>query len=118
MPRYDFLLETYDTERLKTLSVWSQFRDEDLRFRPEPRARTPHEQMVHQCVSEDIWLRNMLGIDLGAPALPAEETRVRLSPDVRRGRPANVSSGCAGCRTTGSRALPASSTSSAAGPGC
>ncbi len=26
MARYDFLVETYDTERLKTLSVWSQFR--------------------------------------------------------------------------------------------
>jgi uncharacterized damage-inducible protein DinB len=76
MPRYDFLLETYDTERLKTLSVWSQFRDEDLRFRPEPRARTPHEQMVHQCVSEDVWFKSMLGVDLGAPALPAEETRL------------------------------------------
>ena len=76
MSRYDFLLDTYDTERLKTLSVWSQFRDGDLRFRPEPRARTPHEQMVHQCVSEDVWMKNMLGIDLGAPPLPAEETRV------------------------------------------
>lgn len=76
MARYDFLLETYDTERLKTLSVWSQFRDEDLEFRPEPRARTPHEQMVHQCVSEDVWMKNMLGIDLGAPPLPAAETRL------------------------------------------
>ncbi|HEX4965117.1 MAG TPA: DinB family protein [Thermoanaerobaculia bacterium] len=76
MSRYGFLLETYDTERLKTLSVWSQFRDEDLRFRPEPRARTPHEHMVHQCVSEDTWMKNMLGIDLGEPPLPAEETRL------------------------------------------
>ena len=76
MSRYDFLLETYDTERLKILSVWSQFRDEDLRFRPEPRARTPHEQMVHQCVSEDIWMKGMLGIDLGVPPLPSEETRL------------------------------------------
>jgi uncharacterized damage-inducible protein DinB len=76
MGRYDFLLDTYDTERLKILSVWSQFRDEDLRFRPEPRARTPHEQMVHQCVSEDIWMKSMLGIDLGAPPLPPEETRL------------------------------------------
>jgi uncharacterized damage-inducible protein DinB len=76
MPRYDFLLDTYGTERLKTLSVWSQFRDEDLRFRPEPRARTPHEQMVHQCVSEDVWMKGMLGIDLGEPPLPAEETRL------------------------------------------
>lgn len=76
MPRYDFLLETYDTERLKTLSVWSQFRDEDLAFRPEPRARTPHEHMVHQHISEDSWMKNMLGIDLGEPPLPPEETRL------------------------------------------
>jgi uncharacterized damage-inducible protein DinB len=32
--------------------------------------------MVHQCVSEDTWFRNMLGIDVGAPPLPAEETRL------------------------------------------
>lgn len=32
--------------------------------------------MVHQCVSEDLWFRNMLGIDVGAPPLPAEETRL------------------------------------------
>lgn len=76
MTRYDFLLETYDTERLKTLSVWSQFEDGDLAFRPAPLARTPREQMVHQCVSEDTWMRTMLGIDLGEPPLPAEETRL------------------------------------------
>src|SRR4051812_44545382 len=78
MARYDFLLETYDTERLKTLSVWSQFRDADMEFRPEPRARTPHEHMVHQCQSEDVWMRTMLGIDLGEAPLPAEETRLEF----------------------------------------
>jgi uncharacterized damage-inducible protein DinB len=31
--------------------------------------------MVHQCVSEDLWFRNMLGIDVGAPPLPKLETR-------------------------------------------
>jgi uncharacterized damage-inducible protein DinB len=73
---YDFLLDTYETERLKTLSVWSQFGDADLEFRPEPRARTPHEHMVHQCVSEDLWMKGMLGIDLGVPPLPPAETRL------------------------------------------
>ena len=34
------------------------------------------EQMVHQCVSEDLWFRNMLGIDVGAPPLPKEETQM------------------------------------------
>ena len=37
-----------------------------------------HEQMVHQCVSEDLWFRNMLGIDVGAPPLPHEETRLEF----------------------------------------
>ncbi|HBL26900.1 MAG TPA: damage-inducible protein DinB [Acidobacteria bacterium] len=70
------LLASYDTERLKTLSAWSCFAEEDLRFRPAPRARTPLEQMVHQCVSEDIWMRTMLGIEIALPALPAREDRL------------------------------------------
>jgi uncharacterized damage-inducible protein DinB len=73
---YTFLVDTYATERLKTLSVWSHFTGGDLTFRPEPRARTPREQMVHQCVSEDAWMQRMLGIDAGLPALPAEETKL------------------------------------------
>ena len=34
-----------------------------------------HEQMVHQCVSEDLWFCTMLKIDVGAPPLPKIETR-------------------------------------------
>src|SRR5437764_782975 len=77
--RYEFLIETYATERVKVLSVWSEFRDEDLRVRPNEsdlRGRSVLEQMVHQCVSEDLWFRNMLGIDVGAPPLPERETRM------------------------------------------
>src|SRR5882762_9470935 len=76
--RYTFLVETYATERLKVVSVWSEFRDDDLPVRPregDPRGRSVHEQMVHQCVSEDLWFRNMLGIDVGAPPLPKQEVR-------------------------------------------
>ncbi len=79
--RYDFLIETYDTERLKVLSVWSEFRNDELPRRPHPddrRGRSVHEHMVHQCVSEDLWFRNMLGIDVGAPPLPNEETRLEF----------------------------------------
>jgi uncharacterized damage-inducible protein DinB len=76
MSRYDFLVETYDTERIKTLGVWCHFADHEMDFRPEPRARTPREHMVHQCAGEDLWMRTMLGIDLGEPPLPAEETRL------------------------------------------
>ena len=76
---YDFLIDTYETERIKVVSVWSEFTDEDLPVRPhrgDPRGRSVHEQMVHQCVSEDLWFRNMLGIDVGAPPLPQQETRL------------------------------------------
>jgi uncharacterized damage-inducible protein DinB len=76
--RFDFLVDTYRTERLKTLSVWSQVPDARMRFRPEPRARSPLEHMVHQCVSEDNWMRSMLGIAVDRPALPAQETRLAL----------------------------------------
>jgi uncharacterized damage-inducible protein DinB len=79
--RYDFLVETYATERIKVMSVWSEFRDEDLPVRPrrdDPRGRSVHEQMVHQCVSEDLWFRSMLGIDVEAPPLPKRETRLQF----------------------------------------
>ena len=70
------------------------------------------EQMVHQCVSEDLWFRNMLGIDVGAPPLPQQETRLefmkryaedsgkRVRSFVRSaiygGRKTRISSMCAG----------------------
>ncbi len=79
--RYDFLVETYATERIKVVSVWSEFRDEDLPVRPRPndsRGRSVYEQMVHQCVSEDLWFRNMLAIDVNAPPLPRQETRLQF----------------------------------------
>jgi uncharacterized damage-inducible protein DinB len=78
---YEFLIDTYATERLKVLSVWSEFRDDDLPLRPKPddrRGRSLHEHMVHQCVSEDTWFRNMLSIDVGAPPLPDHETRLEF----------------------------------------
>ncbi len=76
--RYGFLIDTYDTERLKVVSTWSAFRDEDLAVRPrtgDPRGRNLREQMVHQVVSENLWFRDMLGVDVSASPLPPEETR-------------------------------------------
>ena len=78
---YAFLVEAYDSERLKVLSVWSEFHDTDLPFRPrdgDSRGRSVHEQMVHQCVSEDLWFRSMLGIDVSAAPLPQAETRLEF----------------------------------------
>lgn len=73
---HSFLLETYNTERLKTLTVWSSFSDDHLRFRPAPLARTPLEHMVHQCVSEDTWMQTMLDVRTSLSVLPASEDRL------------------------------------------
>ena len=76
--RYDFLVDSYATERVKVISVWSMFRDQELEVRPnstDRRGRSVHEQMVHQCVSEDLWFQRILGVDVGAPPLPTRELR-------------------------------------------
>lgn len=78
---YDFLVDTYQTERMKTLSVWSEFHDEDLPIRPNPidnRGRSLLEQMVHQCVSENLWFKTMLDIAVTDQPLPQEETRMNF----------------------------------------
>ena len=78
---YQFLVDTYDTERIKTLSVWSMFMDEDIFIRPHPlekKDRSPLEHMIHQCVGEDKWFCNMFGIDVNAPPLPDKETRLEF----------------------------------------
>jgi uncharacterized damage-inducible protein DinB len=75
---YHFLVDSYATERVKVVSAWSMFRDSELPVRPnpsDPRGRSVHEHMVHQCVSENLWFRDILGIDVNAPPLPKRETR-------------------------------------------
>jgi len=77
--RYQFLIDTYETEILKVLSVWSSFEDSDLSFRPhatDKRGRSVREHMVHQCMGEDGWFKNMFGIETGLAALPDPETRL------------------------------------------
>src|SRR4051812_1639078 len=79
--KYEFLIETYATERIKVVSVWSEFQDTDLHIRPsatDPRGRSVLEQMIHQCVSENLWFLNMFGIDVAVPPLPKQETRLEF----------------------------------------
>jgi uncharacterized damage-inducible protein DinB len=79
--RYKFLIDTYETERIKVISAWSMFSDQDLAVRPhstDTRGRNLHEHMVHQCVSEDIWFRTMLDVDVEAPPLPKHEVRLEF----------------------------------------
>ena len=71
---YDFLLETYETEILKTIGIWAAFPESTLGFRPHPKSRTLQEQMEHQCQSEDRWMRTMMNIATGDP-MPLARTR-------------------------------------------
>src|SRR5687768_5062592 len=73
---FAFLIEMFATERLKTLTVWSEFEDADLPFRPVAPARTVHEHMVHQCLSEDGWFTKMLGLPTPLSPLPEREDRL------------------------------------------
>ena len=62
---YAFLLDTYETHVLKTLTIWSAFADNAMDFRPAPKSRTVLEQMDHQIQSEGGWMAKMLGVDTG-----------------------------------------------------
>ena len=78
---YDFLIQTYQTEVDKVLGAWAMFDDGDLAVRPhesDARGRSLHEQMVHQCLSEDHWFANILGVDVAPEPLPEDETRVEF----------------------------------------
>ena len=89
MTRYQFLIDTYETERLKVLSVWSMFRDADLPARPHPtdlRGRNLLEHMVHQCTSENNWFKGMLGIDVDAPRCPRSRAGWVSSSAMRKTR--------------------------------
>jgi len=71
---YSFLLDSYETEILKTTTIWDVFPDNKMDFRPAPRSRTVLEQFEHQLLSEGKWMATMLGIDTGNPN-PAERTK-------------------------------------------
>jgi uncharacterized damage-inducible protein DinB len=73
-------MDTYETERLKVLSVWGMFENDDLAFRPgeNPKGRSVLEQMVHQCLSENLWFQKFFGVDIGTPPLPEPEARMEF----------------------------------------
>ncbi len=62
---YSFLVDTYETEILKTLGIWEAFPETAMNFRPSAKSRTTLEQMDHQIQSEVGWMVKMLGIDIG-----------------------------------------------------
>jgi uncharacterized damage-inducible protein DinB len=65
--RFDFLLQTYETEILKIVGLWAAFPESNIDFRPAPKSRSVREQMEHQVQSEGRWMKEMLGVDTGDP---------------------------------------------------
>ncbi|HVP42532.1 MAG TPA: DinB family protein [Terriglobales bacterium] len=72
--RYAFLLDTYETEILKIVTIWSAFPESKMDFRPAAKSRSVIEQYEHQVQSEGRWMKVMLGLDTGDPN-PAQRTK-------------------------------------------
>lgn len=72
---YSFLPEMYETEVLKTLTIWSVFRDDSMTYSPATKPRTVLEQMDHQIQPEGGWMVKMLGVDIG-DFQPKEKTKL------------------------------------------
>lgn len=66
-PLFQHMVETYASETNKVASVWAEFRDDDLPYRPHPRASSIADILTHQLLSE----RRFFGEFLGAPEPPA-----------------------------------------------
>jgi len=73
-PIFQHILDTYASETNKVASVWGEFADMDLPFRPHVRSSTVLEIMTHQLLSERRFFGEFLGSPEPNPAvvLPAE----------------------------------------------
>jgi len=67
-PLFQHVVDTYASETNKVVSVWREFSDDDLIFRPHPRSTTVGDIFKHQLLSE----RRFFGEFMGAPEPAAE----------------------------------------------
>jgi uncharacterized damage-inducible protein DinB len=61
MPALQHMLDTYVSETNKVASVWGEFGDADLDFRPHPRSSTVGDILKHQLLSERRFFGEFLG---------------------------------------------------------
>ncbi len=75
-PVFQHLLDIYAGETNKVISVWREFSDADLDFRPHKRSGTVQDQMRHQMLSERRFFAEFLGFPEPDPAniLPSAPT--------------------------------------------
>jgi uncharacterized damage-inducible protein DinB len=67
-PVFQHLLDTYASETNKVISVWHEFAEVDLSFRPHPRSSSVLEIFKHQLLSERRFFGEFLGTPEPAPA--------------------------------------------------
>jgi uncharacterized damage-inducible protein DinB len=75
-PAFQHMLDTYASETNKVVSVWREFGDEDLTFRPHPRSTTVGDILKHQLLSERRFFGEFIGLPEPAPSnvLPSQLT--------------------------------------------
>ena len=66
---FQHVVKTYASEVNKLNSVWHEFTEDDLAFKPHPRASTVGQIVEHELLSE----RRFFGEFLGLPEVPANE---------------------------------------------
>jgi uncharacterized damage-inducible protein DinB len=62
VPVLQHAIDTYASETNKVISVWDQFSDEDLGFKPHPRSTSVADIMKHQLLSERRFFAEFLGL--------------------------------------------------------
>src|SRR5215510_6853790 len=66
---FQHLVRTYASEVNKLNSVWHEFTEDDLSFKPHPRSSSVKEIIEHELLSE----RRFFGEFLSLPEVPAKE---------------------------------------------
>ena len=67
-PAFQHVLDTYASETNKTVSVWREFGDDDLSFRPHARSSTVGDILKHQLLSERRFFAEFIGTPEPVPA--------------------------------------------------
>jgi uncharacterized damage-inducible protein DinB len=75
-PVFQHVLDTYASETNKVASVWREFHDDDLGYRPHPRSTSVGDLFKHQLLSERRFFGEFIGASEPSPAdvLPSEMT--------------------------------------------
>jgi uncharacterized damage-inducible protein DinB len=77
-PAFQHLLDTYASETSKVITVWHEFRPEDMGFKPAERSSSVLDIMKHQLLSERRFFAEFIG--LGGEPEPGALMPQELTP--------------------------------------